>query len=39
VQNLKDLEDALVIWIEEVNAKNGTGTIEVTKEQMEVLGQ
>jgi urease gamma subunit len=36
---LEDLEDVLIISIRQVNAKNGTETDEVMKEQAKVLGQ
>jgi hypothetical protein len=36
---LEDLEDMLIIWIRQVNAKNGTKTDEVIKEQAKVLDQ
>jgi hypothetical protein len=36
---LADPEDVLVIWIGQVNSKNGAATDEVIKEQAKVLGQ
>ncbi|XP_021916826.1 tigger transposable element-derived protein 6-like [Zootermopsis nevadensis] len=35
----EDLEDALIIWIGQVNARNGTTTDGVIKEQAKVIGQ
>jgi hypothetical protein len=32
-----ELEDALVVWIGQVNAKNGTAADEVIKEQAKVI--
>jgi hypothetical protein len=32
-------EDALIIWLQQVNAKNGTATDEIIKEQAKILGQ
>jgi hypothetical protein len=36
---LEDLEDALVIWIGQINTKNGTAANEVIMKQAKVLGQ
>jgi hypothetical protein len=36
---LEDLADALVIWIWQVNVKNGKATDEIIKEQVKLLGQ
>jgi hypothetical protein len=35
----EDLEDALIIWIGQVNARNGTATDGVIKQQAKVIGQ
>jgi hypothetical protein len=39
VQNFEDPEDALVIWIGQVNVRNGTAADEVIKKQVKVIGQ
>jgi hypothetical protein len=36
---LEDLEDMLVIWTEQENAKNGTASGKVITNQAKVLGQ
>jgi hypothetical protein len=36
---LEDLEAVLIIWLGQVNLKNGTATDEVIKEQVKVLGK
>jgi hypothetical protein len=36
-EKLKDLKDALIIWMRQMNAKNRTATDKVIKEQVEVL--
>jgi hypothetical protein len=38
-EKLKDLAGSLNIWERQMNAKNGTATDEVIKEQAKVLGQ
>jgi hypothetical protein len=35
----QDAEDALIIWIGQVNAKNGTATDDIIKEQAKIIGQ
>jgi hypothetical protein len=35
----EDPEDALIIWIGQVNTKNGTGPDKVIKEQAKLRGQ
>jgi hypothetical protein len=39
VCKVEDLEDVLIIWIGQVNVKNGTAADEVIKEQAKVTGQ
>jgi hypothetical protein len=36
---LEYLEDTLVIWVGQLNGKNGAATGRLVKEQMKVLGQ
>jgi hypothetical protein len=35
----QDIEDTLIIWIGQVNVKNGTAADEVTKKQVKVNAQ
>jgi hypothetical protein len=35
----EDIEDASVIWMGQVNVKNGTATDEVIKEEVKAVGQ
>lgn len=39
MQNLKTLEDVLVIWIGEVNVKNGAATDKIINEKADVIAQ
>lgn len=39
VTKFEDLEDALVIWLGQVNVKNETSTDEVIKEEVKAAGQ